>query len=325
MTEATPIENKNRPMISVVAPVWNEVEGILELHRRISTVLDGLSDEYQGEIVIGDDGSTDGTSEILLGLTEVDPRLVVVRLSRNFGHQSCILAAMSRANGDYVILMDGDLEDPPEEIPNLLLKAKSGADVVLAVRISRQDVWRRLILFGAFHRLIHFLSDFPIPSDVGTFCLLSRKASNAMLTLGETNRFLPGLRAWIGFETSRIEYERQGRYAGAPRQTMSRLFRYAFDAIFGFSYKPLRLSMYIGLASWVISAAYALGLVSARLLRINVVLGFTTTSVLILFFGGMSLMSIGLLGEYVARIYDEVKRRPHYLIKSTWKSGRNID
>lgn len=309
-----------RPTMSVVAPVWNEVEGVAELVRRIAGVLDSMK-EFEGEIVIGDDGSTDGTLELLLDLASREPRIVVVRLSRNFGHQACLLAAMKEARGDVVVLMDGDLEDPPEEIPRMVEAWRAGVEIVLGVRISRKDRLHRRILFAAFHKLIGWLSDVPLAQNTGTFCLLTRRAADSMILLGETNRFLPGIRAWIGFERGQILYHRQKRFAGEPHQSMGRLFRYAFDAIFGFSHKPLRLSLYVGAASWGLSAVYALALVVTRILRINVVPGFTTTSVLVLFFGGMSLMSLGILGEYLGRVYDEVKRRPAFIVKSVHGRG----
>lgn len=308
-------------LLSVVAPVWNEAEGVEELHRRISLVLDALAPGLDGEVVIGDDGSSDGTTEILARLSLDDPRLVVVRLSRNFGHQACILAALSQARGDLIVLMDGDLEDPPEEIPSLVAAHDQGAEIVLAVRASRKDRFLRRVLFREFHRVIGWLSDMPIPENTGTFCLLSRRAAKVMLAMGETNRFLPGLRSWAGFRTARVLYHRQGRFSGTPRQSMGRLFRYAFDAIFGFSYKPLRLSMYVGLLTWICSGLYAVALIATRLMQVNVVPGFTTTSVLVLFFGGMSLMSFGILGEYLGRVYDEVKRRPLFVIDRVIRSG----
>lgn len=313
-----------RRKVSVVAPVWNEASLVEELHRRVVEALDTVQHRFDVDVefVIGDDGSTDGTNQILVRLSASDPRLRVVRLSRNFGHQACLTAAMSHANGDFVILMDGDLEDPPELIPEICQSLLTDSlDVVLCVRTSRRDSWIRTGLFRIFHVSIGFLSNHLVPQNVGTFCGLSRRAADAILALGETNRFLPGIRAWIGYPSKSIFYQRQARFSGTPRQTFRRLTRYAFDAIFGFSYKPLRMSVYIGVFSWILSVVYALVLVAARLLSINVVSGFTTTTVLILFFGGLTLMSLGILGEYVGRIYDEVKKRPQFFVDDVISHG----
>ncbi|MBW1895279.1 MAG: glycosyltransferase family 2 protein, partial [Deltaproteobacteria bacterium] len=238
----------------------------------------------------------------------------VVRLSRNFGHQQAITAGISIADGDALILMDGDLEDPPELISDLLEKWKQGHSVVLARRKSRQASFLRKLLLNGFYKVFQFLSDFPIPLYSGVFCLLDRRAYNQILNFSERNRFIPGLRAWIGFKTAEIWFDREERHSGKPKQTIWRLVKYASDAIFSFSYKPLRLSLAMGLFIFVLSSIYTFIILILRLLHINVVSGFTTISIAVFFFGSTILVSNGIIGEYLGRIYDEVKQRPLYII-----------
>lgn len=307
--------------LSIVLPVWNEEDVLPELWRRLESVLDNLPLGLEAQVVFADDGSLDGTAGFLEDICQKDPRVVHVRLSRNYGHQACLMAGLSEADGDFVVMLDGDLEDPPELIPQFLAMALAGSDVVIGARIERKDRWWRKLLFSAFHQLLRLLSDFPIQQNTGTACLLSKRAVHNLLAMEERNRFLPGLRSWIGFKTSMVAYSREGRYAGTPKQDFGRLLRYAMDAIFSFSYKPLRLSLYLGCTTWMISMLYAFTLVVQRLLNFNVVKGFTTTTVLVLFFGGTILISVGILGEYLGRIYDEVKRRPMYIVSSI--RGRN--
>lgn len=299
--------------ISIVMPVWNEEEILPELKRRLDLVASSVPDAVF-EMIFADDGSRDRTPEILEGFAKTDERVVVVKLSRNFGHQPCLMSGLSEATGDVAVLLDGDLEDPPELIPRLLETWRPGNQVVIAVRRTRKASFLRGILFGAFHKCLRILTDFPIQPDAGTYCLLDRKAYRSLVSMPESHRFLPGLRSWVGFRTATVLYDREARFAGEPKQSLRRLVRYAFDAIFGFSYKPLRLSLYAGMATWLASSAYAVSLVIQRLLGIDVVKGFTTTAVLVLFFGGMTLISLGILGEYLGRIYDEVKRRPLYIV-----------
>jgi len=210
--------------------------------------------------------------------------------------------------------MDGDLEDPPELIPELLRQWRQGVQVVVAQRRSRQETLVKRMLFNAFHRIYYFLSDIPIPLNSGVFSLLDRAAYRQLQALTESNRFIPGLRSWIGFRSATVTYDRQARHSGVPKQTFGRLLRYALDAIFSFSYKPLRLSLVAGFFLFFVSSTYAFVLVVLRILNLNVVSGFTTISVAILFFGGAILVSNGIIGEYLGRIYDEVKRRPFYVV-----------
>ena len=298
--------------LSVVIPIYNEEDVLPELKRRLDLVIPALAEDY--EIIFVNDGSSDGSLDIL-GRFGEDRHVVVVKLSRNFGHQQAITAGVSVASGDALVIMDGDLEDPPEVIPEMLSRWKEGFKVVTAQRRSRQDTFFRKILFDTFHRLFRFLSETPVPLDSGVFCLLDRVAYRQISALGESNRFIPGLRSWVGYRSTSVTYDRQARHAGEPRQSFWNLLKYALDAIFSFSYKPLRVSLVAGFCIFFLTSAYAFVLVVLRILNINVVSGFTTTSVSILFLGGAILVSNGILGEYLGRIYDEVKRRPLYIVE----------
>jgi len=300
--------------VSLVIPVFNEEDAVLdELARRLGAVLDGLP--CRGQVVLVDDGSEEPTRRKLRSLAAADSRLTLVRLARNFGHQPAVAAGLDHARGEVVVLLDGDLEDPPELIPELLARWAEGYEVVLARRRSRHLNPLRRLLFAGFYRLFELLADFPVPLQAGIYCLLGRRAGQQLVGLREANRFLPGLRAWVGFPTTTVAYDRGPRGGGAPKQTLIRLFRYASDAIFSFSYKPLRLSLVFGAVTFVLSSLYAFVLLVLRVLNVNVVSGFSTVAIGILFFGGAILMSNGILGEYLGRIYDEVKRRPLYVVE----------
>lgn len=272
------------------------------------------------------DGSRDGSLELLQKAQGTDARVTIVDLSRNWGHQAALSAGLSVARGDAVVLIDGDLQDPPAVIPELVAAWREGAEVVVAERKSRIETGLRPLFFPAFYRALGFLSDFPIPLNAGIFGLLDRRAVDALNALQETNRYLPGLRAWVGFRTRVVLYDRRPRAAGRPKQTFFRLVRYALDAIFSFSYKPLRLSLFAGLLVAFFSLVYGIVLIVCRLLGtglfgIPVVVGYTSTIVAILFLGGAQLMSVGILGEYLGRVYDEVKRRPLYVIRGVLRPG----
>ena len=273
------------------------------------------------ELVYVDDGSRDRTGERIQAQQERDPRVVLVVLSRNWGHQAAITAGLSAARGEAVILMDGDLQDPPSVLPDMVAAWRHGAQVVVARRRSRAERGIRRLLFASFYRVLGFLSDYPIPLDAGIFGLLDRQAVDAILRLQESNRYLPGLRAWVGYRTEIVLYDRAERAAGDAKQSFTRLLKYGFDAIFSFSYKPLRMSLVVGTLVAALSLLYGTFLLLLRLtghgmFGIPVVDGYTTTIVAILFLGGVQLFSVGVLGEYIARIYDEVKRRPLFLVQA---------
>ncbi len=304
------------PSVAIVIPVYNEEQVLPELLQRL-TALCTQEAGIAWRIIMVNDGSRDRTVELLRRQHAVDPRFTLVELSRNFGHQSALAAGLAEASSaDAVVSMDADLQDPPEIIPELLARWRAGADVVIAVRRSRQETGIRRLGFDLFHRIFQRLSDFPIAPNTGTFGLLSRAALAAYNRLPERHRFFPGLRAWVGFPTAEVLYDRHERAAGKPTQTWHGLMRYALDAIFSFSRFPLRLLTYVGV--FISACGFSLGLffICKRLLDVETAsTGFTTLVTLTLFLGGIQLIGIGVLGEYLGRIYDEVKARPLYIVK----------
>lgn len=304
------------PTLCVVIPIFNEEPVIPELLRRLQAVFVKLPD-LRCEAVFVDDGSRDRSVEMLTVASLADPRLHLIRLTRNFGHQSALTAGMAHAgHADAMITMDADLQDPPELIPELVDAWRNGAEVVLAVRRSRQESGIRRIGFEAFHRLFGTLSDFPIEPNTGTFGLLGNSAVAAFNALEERNRFFPGLRTWLGFRRAEVFYDRDERAAGTPGQTFRRLVAYAMDGLFSFSFLPLRMLTYAGVGIAACGAGAGLYFVLRRILGFEVAFtGFTTLVTLLLFLGGVQLVAIGVLGEYLGRVYEEVKRRPLYLVK----------
>ncbi|MDB6113718.1 MAG: hypothetical protein JWQ62_663 [Lacunisphaera sp.] len=305
----------NRPLVSLVIPVFNEEAVLPELFRRLTALFAGPTD-VTWEALLVNDGSRDRSLELLRAQSAQDPRFVPIELTRNFGFQAALAAGLSRAKGDAVITMDADLQDPPEIIPELVARWQEGADVVRAVRRSRQETGARRMGMDLFHGVFSRLADFPIESNTGTFGLMDREAVDALNRLPERNRFFPGLRTWVGFTTGEVLYDRQSRAAGEPQQTFMRLIRYALDGIFSFSYLPLRLLTYVGVSISLIGFAIGGFFIIRRLLGVEVAqLGFTTLVTLMLFIGGVQLIGIGVLGEYLGRIYDEVKQRPLYVVR----------
>ncbi|HLW52078.1 MAG TPA: glycosyltransferase family 2 protein [Candidatus Angelobacter sp.] len=308
-------------MLSVVVPIYNEEENIVAFNRALDTVLDQI-EQTTGEtweIVYVNDGGVDASLSLLLQINERNPQVTVVEFSRNFGHQAALTAGLKVARGDAIILMDGDFQDPPEVLPRIVAAWKKGAKVVLAERTSRAEKGLRSKLFPLFYKVMGWLSDFPIPLNAGIFGLLDRQAADAINSLSEGNRYLPGMRAWIGFPTAVVFYDRAERAAGEAKQTLPRLIKYAMDAIFSFSYKPLRLGMALGMVVLSVSLVMAMllltcNLVGVRFLGLPPNSGTSSTLFAILVLGGIQLVCTGLLGEYIGRIYDEVRRRPMYLV-----------
>lgn len=304
------------PTLAIVAPVYNEEQVLPELLQRLAAACDALP-QFAWRILIVNDGSKDRSAALVRAAAERDQRFQLIELSRNFGHQAALAAGLAEAAGaTAVVTLDADLQDPPELIAQFVARWQEGADVVLGVRRSRQEGGLRRVGFEIFHRVFNRLSDFPVRANTGTFGLLDAAALQAYNELPERHRFFPGLRAWIGFHTAEVPYDRQDRAAGKPAQTLYGLARYALDGVFSFSYLPLRLLTYFGL--FCAGMGFALGLFFAtrRLLGIEVAqLGFTTLVTLVVFVGGVQLIGIGILGEYLGRIYDEVKQRPLYVVK----------
>jgi polyisoprenyl-phosphate glycosyltransferase len=297
-------------MISVAIPVYNEEEIVHILHSRVSQVMSGIGEDW--EVVYVNDGSKDATLKLLLELQARDPHIVVVDLSRNWGHMGALGAGMQTARGDAVVLMDGDLQDPPEVIPEMVAAWRNGAKVVSAVRRKREESRKYLlVLFSLFYRVLGALSDFPIPLNSGIFGLMDRQALDSFNALQEYNRYLPGLRAWLGYPTVLVYYDRKDRVGGEGKLSFVSRIKYALDAITSFSYKPLRLSFALGIP------AIALAIVVAAVLAITG--NFTGTAAIlaaIFFMGGVQLFCVGVLAEYIGRIYDEVRKRPISLINA---------
>lgn len=304
------------PHIAIVTPAFNETAVLPQLFARLTAVFDAHPDIAWHAVLI-DDGSRDQTAALIEAQCGRDTRFKLVALSRNFGFQNALAAGLAQCGGmDAVVTMDADLQDPPEIIPEMVAAWRNGAEVVLAVRRSRQEGGLRRVGFDLFHRLFGSLVDIRVERNTGTFGLLGRDALATFNQLPEVHRFFPGLRAWVGFPRAEVLYDRQERAAGEPAQSFRRLVRYALDGIFSFSHLPLRMLTYAGLGIAGIGFAIGVFFIVRRLLGIEVAqTGFTTLVTLVLFLGGVQLVGIGVLGEYLGRIYDEVKRRPNYVIK----------
>lgn len=307
-------------MISLVIPIYNEEEIIVRFHEAVANAMEPVADDW--EVVYVNDGSKDASLELLKGLQSQDPHIVVVELSRNWGHMGAISAGLHTAQGDAVVLMDGDFQDPPEVVPQLIHEWRNGAQVVVGVRRSRQESRKLLAaLFPLFYRMLGMLSDYPIPLNAGIFGLMDRKAVDSVIALRERNRYLPGLRAWVGYRNAIVYYDRQDRGGGDGKLSFVSRIKYAMDAITSFSYKPLRLSF----ALFGLSSCMALMLLTAMLLTASPVaaagLGVAGA---VFFVGGLMLLSVGLLGEYVGRVYDEVRNRPVSLINQVHRAEETI-
>ena len=307
---------RSSPTVAIVIPVFNEQAVLPELFSRLTALFDAQR-ECTWRAVLVDDGSRDDSAALIRAQVARDPRFELVELSRNFGFQAALAAGLAHARAaDAVVTMDADLQDPPELIPALVAAWRGGAEVVRATRRTRAESGIRRMGFDAFHAVFGRLSDIPVESNSGTFGLLGHDAIEAFHQLPERNRFFPGLRAWIGFPTADVAYDRQERAAGKPQQTFRRLVRYALDGLFSFSYLPLRILTYTGIFVGTIGFCLGLYYIVKRLIDIETApTGFTTIAALVLFLGGVQLIAIGVLGEYLGRIYDEVKQRPIYLVK----------
>jgi polyisoprenyl-phosphate glycosyltransferase len=300
-------------VISVVVPIFNEQENLPELRRRLMAALDATRREW--EVVFVNDGSRDESGKIIREFCAADPRFKMIELSRNFGHQPAVTAGIHFARGECVILIDGDLQDPPEVIPEMVSKWAEGNQVVLAERRSRADGGVRSIGFRLFYPVLRALSDLPSAPDAGIFGLMDRRVVDEFNRLPERNRFVPGLRSWLGFRQASVLYDRQERAAGKPKQTLRRLIKYALDGIFSFSYRPLRWVTWMGVFVSTVTFGLSIFYIADFFVRHKPITGFTTTIVCVLFLGGVQMISIGILGEYIGRIYEEIKQRPLYVVQ----------
>jgi glycosyltransferase involved in cell wall biosynthesis len=299
-------------LLSVVAPVYDEQELIEQFYGRVCTALEGL----QFELVLVDDGSGDNSPAILEQLAANDPRVHVVFLSRNFGHQTALTAGLDYARGDAVVMLDADLQDPPELIPRMLDHWRAGCDVVYAVREQREgESHFKLTSARWFYKLFDKLAQVELEHNAGDFRLLDRQPLDALLSMRERNRFLRGMTVWVGYTQAAVPYRRDPRYAGETKYTVSRMLRFSLDAISSFSHRPLQLATLLG---FLISTLAFVAIPVVIVLRIigYFLPGFGTITILVLLLGGIQLIAIGIIGEYVGRIYDEVKGRPLYLVKA---------
>jgi dolichol-phosphate mannosyltransferase len=303
----------NRPVISLVVPIWNEEKVIPELYRRVVQVMRSVDEHW--ELIGVNDGSQDQSLRLLLELRQADPRVKVIDFSRNFGHQIAITAGADFAEGDAVIVLDADLQDPPEVILRMIEKWRAGYEVVYAVRSQRQgETWFKLVTASLFYRLLQRVADVEIPLDAGDFRLMDRRVVLAMRQLREKHRFMRGLSSWVGFKQTPVEYERAERFAGETKYPFRKMFRLAMNAITSFSYLPLRLATYFGFGLAALSLISIVLTVILRLAGSHFFEGQATTLVSVLLLGGIQLIVLGIIGEYLGRIYDEVKGRPLYLV-----------
>lgn len=305
--------------LSVAIPVFNEEATVPELLRRTTAVIDALPGGPH-EIVCVDDGSTDRTAELLAEAVAADPRIGLVVLSRNFGHQAAFSAALQHVTGDVVVLMDGDLQDPPEAIPRLIAEYRNGYDVVYATRVRRKEGRLLQLAYRLAYRVIARLSSIDVPVDAGDFSLLSRRVVDLLNSLPERQRYLRGLRSWTGFRQVGIEVERDARFAGTPKYTLSKLLQLAIDGMLTFSVSPLRAAAATGVLTVAASMAFALYSVYVRLFLGRSPEGFTALIVVLTFLSGVQLLFLGVIGEYLGRVFTEVKGRPSFVVARVIKS-----
>ena len=309
-----------RPRYSFVVPIFNEEETLPELERRLVSLLDGLDGD--AEVILVDDGSVDRTAEHALDLNRRDPRFKLLRFTRNFGHQMAITAGLDHARGDAIVVMDGDLQDPPEVVPELIARWREGYEVVYAVRQDRSaEPWLRRTAISIFYRTLRRLVDVDIPLDAGDFRLVDRRALEQFRRMRENNRYVRGLFAWIGFRQIGVPYRREARYAGTTKYPLRKLVKLGADGVLGFSNVPLRLTMALGFL--VSGTSFVLGVVAIvlRIFGVGTVPGWASVVVVVSFLGGVQLIVTGTMGLYVARIYEEVKGRPLYIVRESHGFG----
>ena len=306
--------NTKNPRYSIIAPIYNEEGSIPKLYQRVGEVMDRTGEDW--ELVMVDDGSSDRSRELIRELAAKDPRVRPVIFARNFGHQIAVTAGLDYSRGDAVVIIDADLQDPPEVILDLIEKWKEGYEVVYATRARREgETWFKLFTAAAFYRLIQRITDVNIPMDTGDFRLLDRKVVEVLNQMRERHRFLRGMSVWVGFKQTGVEYERAERYAGETKYPLSKMIRFASDAITSFSYFPLQLAMYLGFITAGLSIIAIPVVIALRLAGWQAFLGQASTLIAVLFLGGVQLISLGILGEYVGRLYDEAKDRPLYIVR----------
>jgi polyisoprenyl-phosphate glycosyltransferase len=299
---------------SIIAPIFNEFDNLPELYRRVKSVMDTTGEPW--ELILVDDGSTDNSTSRIRELAAGDPTVRPIIFARNFGHQIAVTAGLDYSRGQAVVIIDADLQDPPEVILELAKKWQEGYEVVYAVRAERQgESWFKLFTAALFYRLIFRITDVKIPLDTGDFRLIDRKVVEVMNSMREKHRFLRGMGAWVGFKQIGVEYKREARFSGETKYPFNKMLKLALNAITGFSYFPLQVATYFGFVSAGIAILAIPLVVMERLTGSQAFYGQATTLIAVLFFGGVQLISLGILGEYIGRIYDEVKGRPLYIVR----------
>lgn len=306
-------EVDGNPTLSVVIPIFNEEETLGVLYERLSAALIASGETF--EVLFINDGSRDRSEIILREIHHKDSRFKSIHFSRNFGHQTAVTCGFDHARGQAVVAMDGDLQDPPEVLPDLLARWREGYDVVYAVRQKRKEGLIKRSAYKAFYWLLRRVSYLDIPLDSGDFSLVDRKVVDVLKSMPERNRFVRGLRTWAGFRQVGYEYAREARFAGQSKYDLARLMKLAFDGLVSYSYVPLRLVSNVGLFVSCTALAYMAYLIVARVFGGTPIEGWTSTVVIVLFLGGVQLLSLGVIGEYIGRIFEEVKRRPHYVVR----------
>lgn len=298
--------------ISIVIPIYNEEGNVSELYAQLTRVLYDITESY--ELIFCNDGSTDTTLHILKHIASQDEHVKILSFSRNFGQQAALTAGLELTTGNMILTMDGDLQDPPQLLPKFIEKAKEGFDVVYGVSEKRNDPPLRKVLFHIYYFVMDKLCAHKFPRNAGIFALMNRQVVDILLQVSERNRFIPALRSWVGFRQTGIPYHKPPRFAGKETQSLSKLFRMGADALFSFSYIPLRIATFAGIFVSLIAFLAILDVFYQKFISGTAILGWSSPLISTLFIGGVELIMLGIIGEYLGRIYDEVKRRPHYVI-----------
>lgn len=313
-----------KPTVTIIAPIYNEFESLPELYRRVNETMSETGETW--ELILVDDGSRDGSTDRIRQLAGSDEHVKPVIFARNFGHQIAVTAGLDYSRGDAVVIIDADLQDPPELIPELLEKWREGYQVVYAVRAEREgESWFKLFTAKLFYRLIYRITDVDIPLDTGDFRLIDRKVVDVLNQMRERHRFLRGMASWVGYKQVGVPYKRSARYAGTTKYPLKKMIKFASDAITGFSYFPLQLATYLGFISAGISILAIPVVIALRLAGSQAFFGQATTLIAVLLLGGVQLISLGILGEYIGRLYDEAKGRPLYIVSEAPDKRKQID
>ena len=301
-------------VFSIIAPIYNEIGNIEELYKRLCGVMESVGESW--ELLLVDDGSTDGSSEVIRKLAQEDERVRPVLFARNFGHQLAVTAGLDYSRGQAVVIIDADLQDPPEVILDMIAKWREGYEVVYAVRAEREgENWFKMVTASLFYRIIYKITDVNIPLDAGDFRLLDRSVVDILNRMRERHRFLRGMSVWVGFRQAGVTYRRASRYSGSTKYPFRKMLKFASDAITSFSYFPLQLATYLGFLCAGLSIVAIPIVIATRVTGSQAFFGQATTLIAVLFLGGVQLISLGILGEYIGRLYDEAKGRPLYIVK----------